>query len=249
MHFHLNAVPETFRAVHTSTYSTLFGIPVAILGILGYGLLWLSTSRKEPHESWTYLISLIGITMSARLMYGSIFVIHKLCPFCVASAIIMTVIFVIALKEIWKEGDREDLVIITIIWGVILVIALIIISIFEPPQRVKAHIELTQGRYARYSYSFESSRCACSSGSTLTLIDPNNTEKHLFYDKDSNGDIGSCNEDAYQLCKDNGSITYTSGSFTIKNLRNIQILDPNEAIAIANAEYQGIMKIISIKKE
>lgn len=84
--------------VRQSSYSAIFGIPVALLGAIGYALiLWFTYVSMSRKIRWIllYTISFAGFVFSAYLTYVELFKIHAICPYCVASAIIMTVIFIL----------------------------------------------------------------------------------------------------------------------------------------------------------
>lgn len=86
--------------VRESSYSAIFGIPVALFGAIGYSLIFvLSLVSISPKVRWLslYLVALAGVVFSAYLTYLELFVINAICIFCVASAIIVTAIWVILL--------------------------------------------------------------------------------------------------------------------------------------------------------
>jgi uncharacterized membrane protein len=88
--------------VRESSYSEIFGIPVALFGVIGYSsILVLSLISISPRVRWLslYLVALAGVVFSAYLTYLELFVINAICIFCVASAIIITTIWVILLIE------------------------------------------------------------------------------------------------------------------------------------------------------
>jgi uncharacterized membrane protein len=96
--------------VNTSVYSEIYGIPVSAFGILAYlviaaiGLLesrWKLAGENGPLAAFG--ISLAGVAFSAYLTYIEIYVIHALCPFCVASAVIITAIFILAFIRLVKQ--------------------------------------------------------------------------------------------------------------------------------------------------
>jgi uncharacterized membrane protein len=97
--------------VQQSVYSTIAGIPVALLGLLAYAaLLVLSLVRgRGPESVDEYIplaifgISLIGVLYSAYLTYLELFVIYAICRWCVSSAIIMTLIFILSLPDLKAE--------------------------------------------------------------------------------------------------------------------------------------------------
>ena len=84
--------------VRQSSYSSIFGIPVALLGAVGYALIfWFAYVSMSRKIRWIllYTVSLAGFVFSAYLSYVELFKIHAICPYCVASAVIMTVIFIL----------------------------------------------------------------------------------------------------------------------------------------------------------
>jgi uncharacterized membrane protein len=97
--------------VQQSVYSTIAGIPVALLGLLAYAaLLVLSMLRGHSSENLdeyiplaVFGISLIGVLYSAYLTYLEVFVIYAICRWCVSSAIIMTLIFILSLPDLKAE--------------------------------------------------------------------------------------------------------------------------------------------------
>ncbi len=86
--------------VRQSDFSTILGIPVALFGMLGYGvIIVLSLASISKKRRWLllYIFSLGGVTFSAYLTYVELFVIEAICKYCVISALIMTAIFLIVL--------------------------------------------------------------------------------------------------------------------------------------------------------
>lgn len=90
--------------VNDSRYSEIYGIPLGIVGALGYAailfVLWLEKNHpigKEYGNMLTMGITFAGTLFSMYLMYISHYVIQATCPFCVASAIAMTLCFVLSL--------------------------------------------------------------------------------------------------------------------------------------------------------
>jgi uncharacterized membrane protein len=77
--------------VQTSEWSKLAGVPVAVLGLLGYvGIL---ASLFVPGEAGLIAgaaQSIVGFGFSAYLTYRELFSIEAICIWCIGSAIILT---------------------------------------------------------------------------------------------------------------------------------------------------------------
>lgn len=93
--------------VQLSPYSKFLGVDVALLGFLGYaallGLAMLGLQpawqeRREPTRA-ALLISGVGALFAAYLTWLELFVIHAICRYCVASAVIILVVFVLSLLD------------------------------------------------------------------------------------------------------------------------------------------------------
>ena len=87
--------------VQTSQWSKLDGIPVALLGLIGYvGIL---ASLVAPDREETRLVTLgltvIGVGFSAYLTYRELFSIHAICEWCVSSAVILTLLLLGAITR------------------------------------------------------------------------------------------------------------------------------------------------------
>jgi uncharacterized membrane protein len=87
--------------VQTSIYSELAGIPVALLGLLGYGaiLALLIGPENETTRFAAMALTLVGFGFSAYLTYRELYSIHAICEWCASSAAILTVMAPIS---IWR---------------------------------------------------------------------------------------------------------------------------------------------------
>src|SRR4029077_13188011 len=87
--------------VQTSVYSRLAGVPVALIGLLGYlsilGLLL--APESETTRFATMALALVGFAFSAYLTYRELYSIHAICDWCVSSAAILTVM---APLSVWR---------------------------------------------------------------------------------------------------------------------------------------------------
>jgi len=89
--------------VQNSVYSKLMGIPIAVLGFGAYVVLGVLVARedhvdllKDYGAVLAFAISLFGFLYSAWLTYIEFFQLKALCPWCLASAAIMTLLFVVS---------------------------------------------------------------------------------------------------------------------------------------------------------
>ena len=84
------------ETVQTSSYASLAGVPVALLGLITY-LLILVTLRVQSDSALLtgYILTLIGCGFSLYLTYREIFTIHAICSWCVSSAIVFTLLAVL----------------------------------------------------------------------------------------------------------------------------------------------------------
>jgi uncharacterized membrane protein len=90
--------------VNFSSYSEIGGIPVSVFGIVAFviiaGILLLEPRFKIAEENGPlaiFGISLAGVVFTAYLTWLEIYIIHAICPFCVASAVIIALIFILSI--------------------------------------------------------------------------------------------------------------------------------------------------------
>ncbi len=84
------------ETVQASRYSKLDGIPVAVLGLIGYiGLLGSLAIPGETGRIAGFAIALTGFGFSLYLTYRELFTIKAICQWCVASAVLMTVLAIL----------------------------------------------------------------------------------------------------------------------------------------------------------
>jgi len=98
------------ETVNTSPYSTIAGIPIAVLGMGAYvaigALAFLSTREgalAEQAHLAVFGVSLAGVLYSVYLTYLEIFVIRAICPWCVVSALIMTAIWISSVADLVRR--------------------------------------------------------------------------------------------------------------------------------------------------
>ena len=98
------------ETVNTSKWSVFLGLPVAAWGLLFYldvfGVALLGTMPRWENEPVISIVlvaqAAVGVLFSAWLTYLELAVIHAICIWCVASAVIVTVILVVSVAD-WRE--------------------------------------------------------------------------------------------------------------------------------------------------
>ncbi len=96
------------ETVQWSPWSQVAGVEVSFIGVLGYaGLLALSMAALRPGlagRRWPSgllaMLAGIGVLFTAYLTYLELFAIHAICRWCVASAVVIVAIFIVALLDL-----------------------------------------------------------------------------------------------------------------------------------------------------
>ena len=95
------------ESVNTSVYSQVYGIPIALFGLGAYLALAVLLALEprlpilqEYGPLAVFGLALTGTLYSAYLTYVELFVIHAICPYCVASALLITGLLVLALVRL-----------------------------------------------------------------------------------------------------------------------------------------------------
>jgi uncharacterized membrane protein len=107
------AVGHGCATVQQSEYAELAGIPVALLGVVGYAAILLTLSSDGEHaRTATAFLALTGAGFSGWLTYVEIERLNALCSWCVASAICMALLAILsvarALKPCNPPGERPQ---------------------------------------------------------------------------------------------------------------------------------------------
>jgi uncharacterized membrane protein len=97
----------TCEKVQTSRYSKLGGVPVALIGLIGYVLILgsLVAPEQERTRFATAALTFGGFGFSLYLTYREIFTLHKICEECVSSAILLTIIMCLSVWRYLRGAD------------------------------------------------------------------------------------------------------------------------------------------------
>jgi uncharacterized membrane protein len=96
--------------VNASRYSEVYGIPVAVFGVLGYLAIlvthYFENGNQFFKQNGTLMVfgmALTGFLFTLWLIYVEAALLKAFCPFCVTSQAAMTIIFIIAVARLAKQ--------------------------------------------------------------------------------------------------------------------------------------------------
>lgn len=94
--------------VEGSSYSEILGIHVSTFGVIGYLLiLGFSLFQKDFSRIATFFLTLGGFAFSLYLTYLELWKIFGICQWCIASATIMTCLFIISTARLFLFYGRD----------------------------------------------------------------------------------------------------------------------------------------------
>lgn len=99
------------ETVQLSEYSRFLGIEVPLIGLLGYlAILGVALAGIQPKwesalwPSWALLgLTTGGVAFTVYLTWIELFVLHAICRWCVGSAVIIVLLFVLALFDVRRR--------------------------------------------------------------------------------------------------------------------------------------------------
>lgn len=102
-------------SVQHSAYAEIAGIPIAILGLMGYGAIALGlllqnriSILNDFGHAVIFSMTLFGFIYSLFLTYVEGFVLEKWCLWCVASALAMTSLFIVSAARLTYVMQMDD---------------------------------------------------------------------------------------------------------------------------------------------
>lgn len=112
MEHYLHAIPPCTilhgcEAVTTSSYSLMFGVPLALLGVIYYLFIFAGSvfALERKNEKVLRIISsttIIGFIFSLYFLYLQSFVIHAFCIYCLFSVLTSTTLFILGLYNLYS---------------------------------------------------------------------------------------------------------------------------------------------------
>jgi len=100
------------ETVQTSEWADIYGMPVALLGLIGYLLILgsLLVLRGDAQLFVSAALSLVGFVYSGYLTYQELFTIKAICQWCVGSAVILTLLAIVTLWRLLASGGGASTV-------------------------------------------------------------------------------------------------------------------------------------------
>lgn len=104
-----------------SSYSVMFGIPLALAGVFQYSILFIAliifvVYRKKIIVYWLIVQSMIGTIFSLYFMYLQIVILKSICLYCTLSAIISFLIFILISRFFRQERFSLRLISVAFIY-------------------------------------------------------------------------------------------------------------------------------------
>jgi uncharacterized membrane protein len=103
------------ETVQNSEYAELFGLPVALLGLLMFSAALGLVIAGRLRPGWTggaalalFALTLAGSLFAAWLTYLEIFVIEAICQWCVLTALLTLVLCVLSADAVLRAPEGEE---------------------------------------------------------------------------------------------------------------------------------------------
>ena len=96
------------EVVQNSRWSKMFGIPVALLGLLTYLSIFASTLIRHPlAKQLGVMLALVALGFNAYLFYVQAHEIGRYCTWCVANEIVSLLLAPVAIAWLLTPGDSD----------------------------------------------------------------------------------------------------------------------------------------------
>jgi uncharacterized membrane protein len=82
-------------AITKGSLSTLIGIPVSLIGLVGYIVILISSILKKKKTALG--MSTFGIVFCLYITIQEVFILHVICPVCLTCQTVMLLVFIFAL--------------------------------------------------------------------------------------------------------------------------------------------------------
>ena len=103
------------QTVSNSPYAEIAGIPIALFGMGAYLALLILFYLEGRQGFWSdnsplivFGITLAGTLYSIYLTYIEVAVLYAICPYCVVSAVVMVLLFIIAIIRLVRGSPEPE---------------------------------------------------------------------------------------------------------------------------------------------
>lgn len=94
--------------VQQSSYAKAGGIPVAVLGLVAYVCVLLTTAVRGVSAALAgAVIALAGTAFSGYLLWAQLARIHAICQWCVGNDVVITVVAILCVARVLTEPDTK----------------------------------------------------------------------------------------------------------------------------------------------
>ncbi len=99
--------------VNKSVFSEIVGVPVAIIGLIGYitifaAALWANKTQQRSDARNLFLLVLGGFLFSAYLTWIELWWLRAVCPICIVSQTIITLLLILSAVVYRKTKSHSD---------------------------------------------------------------------------------------------------------------------------------------------
>ena len=92
------------ETVQSSKYAVVAGIPVAVLGLLGYAAILATAAVPGPTAAaFGVMFSIVGVAFSGYLLYAQLVLIDAICQWCVANDVVISLVAIACLWRFRRE--------------------------------------------------------------------------------------------------------------------------------------------------
>ena len=96
------------ETVQTSRYAEVAGVPVALIGLVGYLVLtWTASGSGELRQAIGFAAALTGFAVAMVLLYVQAAVLHAFCQWCLASDAILVLLLPLTLLRAWRGAPPD----------------------------------------------------------------------------------------------------------------------------------------------
>ena len=100
------AVNHGCETVQKSKYAELAGVPVALLGLLAYCTVLVTTVFRGLAAAFaSVLVALVGVAFSGYLLWAQLDPIGALCQWCLGNDFVITIVAVLCVGRMLTEPD------------------------------------------------------------------------------------------------------------------------------------------------